>query len=84
MPPERGPVTAFEDLPPSCRAVVQALAAAEGDELSRQDLMRRTGHGPSTMTDALRTLESRRWILRTRDSGDLNRVSVELRHSPNL
>jgi DNA-binding MarR family transcriptional regulator len=73
----------FESLPPSCRAVLQALVALDG-QATRQELMCRTGHSSSTMTDALRTLETRHWILRTRKSDDLNQVSVELRRSPDL
>jgi len=71
----------FESLPPSCRAIIRELEHADG-ELTRQELIERTGHSPSTMTDALRTLENRYWILRARDSEDLNRVSVEIRYSP--
>ena len=74
---------AFESLPPSCRAVVQALCAFDG-QATRQELICRTGHSESTMSDALRTLENRHWILRVRKSDDLNQVSVELRHSPDL
>jgi DNA-binding MarR family transcriptional regulator len=73
----------FESLPPSCRAVVQALRALDG-QATREELICRTGHSGSTMTDALRTLENRHWILRARKSDDLNQVSVELRHSPDL
>lgn len=73
----------FEDLPPSCRAVIRELQRAGGD-LSRQELRAATGHSDSTMTDALRHLENRHWILRTRKSEDLTQVSVELRYSPDL
>jgi len=71
----------FESLPPSCRAIIRELGHA-GGQLTRQELIERTGHSDSTMTDALRNLENRCWILRARDSDDLNRVSVELRCSP--
>jgi len=69
------------ELPPSCRAIVQALEGADG-KLTRQELMRRTYHSSSTMTDALRSLETRGWILRSQHPDDLRRVTVELRHSP--
>jgi len=71
----------FESLPPSCRAIIRELEHA-GGQLMRQKLIEQTGHSDSTITDALRNLENRGWILRARDSEDLNRVTVELRCSP--
>lgn len=71
----------FESLPPSCRAVIRELEHA-GGELTRQELIDRTGHSDSTITDALRNLENRCWILRARDSEDLNHTIIEIRCSP--
>ena len=81
MAPWRRDREDFESLPPSCRAVIRELDHA-GGELTRQELIEQTGHPDSTITDALRNLENRCWVLRARDNEDLNRVSVELRCSP--
>jgi len=74
-----------DDLPPSARYVLQALDNA-GGELPRGDLVDELCHRERTITEALDTLENRGYIVRTRDSEDLRKVSAiladERRYNP--
>jgi DNA-binding MarR family transcriptional regulator len=77
-----GSSSAFDDLPPSAKYVYREIDRA-GGRLSRQELIDRTYLSPSTIDDALRTLESRHFVHKSRKSDALNQVVAETRQSPN-
>ena len=62
-----------DDLPPSCRCVLQALGY-HGPELSRQALLEETGLPERTLDEALNRCESRGFLSLTRKSGDLRQT----------
>jgi uncharacterized membrane protein len=66
-----------DDLPPSCRCVLQALRY-QGPELSRQALLEETGLPERTLYDALETCESRGYIVRARKSGNAREIVAKL------
>jgi len=66
-----------DDLPPSCRCVIQALRYY-GPELSRQELLKATGLPERTLYDALETCESRGYIIRARKSGNAREIVAKL------
>jgi len=66
-----------EDLPPSCRCVIQALRYY-GPELSRQELVEATGLPERTLDDALERCETRGYLHRARKSGDLRQTVATL------
>lgn len=69
-----------DSLPPSCKYVLKVLEC-HGNRMTRQELLEETNLAPSTLDDALRTLESRQCILKMRKSNDPNQVVAELRQS---
>jgi hypothetical protein len=62
-----------DDLPPSCRCVLQALRY-HGPELSRQALLEETGLPERTLDEALHRCESRGFLSRARKSGNLRQT----------
>ena len=62
-----------DDLPPSCRCVLQALRY-HGPELSRQALLEETGLPARTLDEALNRCESRDLLSLSRKSGDLRQT----------
>lgn len=62
-----------DDLPPSCRCVLQALRY-QGPELSRQALLKETGLPERTLDEALYRCESRGFLSRARKSGDVRQT----------
>ena len=62
-----------DDLPPSCRCVLQALRYY-GPELSRQALLEETGLPARTLDEALNRCESRGFLSLSRKSGDLRQT----------
>jgi DNA-binding IclR family transcriptional regulator len=62
-----------DDLPPSCRCILQALRY-HGPELSRQALLEETGLPERTLDEALDRCESRGFLSLTRKSGDLRQT----------
>lgn len=62
-----------DDLPPSCRCVLQALKY-RGPELSRQALLKETGLPERTLDSALDRCESCDLLSRSRKSGDLRQT----------
>jgi len=66
-----------DDLPPSCRCILQALRY-HGPELSRQALLEETGLPERTLDEALDRLENCGRIRRARKSGDLRQTVAEL------
>ena len=63
----------IDDLPPSCRCVLQALNY-RGPELSRQELLEETGLPERTLDEALNRCESRGFLSRARKSGDVRQT----------
>lgn len=62
-----------DDLPPSCRCVLQALTY-HGPELSRQQLLGETGLPERTLDEALSRCESCDLLSLSRKSGDLRQT----------
>jgi len=62
-----------DDLPPSCRCVLQALRY-HGPELSRQQLLEETGLPERTLDEALHRCETRGYLSRSRKSGNLRQT----------
>jgi len=62
-----------DDLPPSCRCVLQALRY-HGPELSRQALLEETGLPARTLDEALNRCETCGYLSRSRKSGDLRQT----------
>jgi uncharacterized membrane protein len=62
-----------DNLPPSCRCVLQALRY-HGPELSRQALLKETGLPKRTLDEALDRCESRGFLSLHRKSGDLRQT----------
>lgn len=73
----------FESLPPSCQCVRLAFEKNETDRLTRQELLEETNLSETALDEALKSLEKRHCIVKTRKSGDLTQVVAEYRHSPN-
>lgn len=71
------PAEVGSDLPPSCRYVLYVLER-EG-ELSRQELLERTGLPAQTVDWALETLTEGDFLLKSRDPMDLRQVVYEVR-----
>lgn len=63
----------IDDLPPSCRCVLQALNY-RGGELSRQELLAETGLPERTLDEALDRCESRDFLSLSRKSADLRQT----------
>lgn len=76
--PERPIPDGLESAPPSCKYVYHVLEAADGP-VPRQELIEETYLPESTLVDALETLDTRGYLLRTRESEDLRQVSYEIR-----
>ena len=66
-----------DDLPPSCRCVLQALRY-HGPELSRQALLEETGLPERTLDEALDRCESCGYLSRSRKSGNLRQTTATL------
>jgi DNA-binding MarR family transcriptional regulator len=66
-----------DDLPPSCRCVLQALRY-HGPELSRQALLEETGLPERTLDEALHRCEYRGFLFRARKSGNLRQTTATL------
>jgi len=77
-----GSTDALAELPPSAKYVYRELD--RHGPLSRQALIERTWLAPSTLDDALRRLESRHLIHKSRKPEDLTQVLIETRQSPDL
>lgn len=71
-----GDSTPADDLPPSCRYVLDVLDRVDG-ECSRQELLEETELPPDTLDDALARLDETAKIAKTRDPGDLRQVVVK-------
>jgi len=78
----------LENLPPSCKLVLKVfeyesedLPGCDGPALTRQRLLEETELSPSTLDDALRTLENRQAIHISSDARRADRVVAELRQS---
>jgi len=82
MASHRGGRDGRDELPPSAKYVLDVVER-EGP-LARQALLDQTWLAESTVDDALRTLESRHFIHRSRKSDDLTQVLIESRQSPDL
>jgi len=67
-----------DDLPPSARYVLDALADAADGTLSRRELNDELCHRERTIDDALNILETRGYISRSRKDEDLRQIVVEL------
>ncbi|WP_324757055.1 helix-turn-helix domain-containing protein [Haloarcula montana] len=65
----------LDDLPPSAKYVYDVVD--RDGPLSRQELQERTGLPETTLDDAVKTLENRDYLLRTRDSEDLRQVVMK-------
>ena len=61
------------DLPPSCRCVLQALKY-HGPKLTRQELLEETGLPERTLDGALKRCETRGYLHRARKSGDVRQT----------
>jgi DNA-binding MarR family transcriptional regulator len=70
----------FESLPPSCKYVYRELD--RDGPLTRQQLLARTYLAPTTLDDALETLENRHFVHRARKNDDLRQVVAEIREHP--
>jgi hypothetical protein len=66
-----------EDIPPSCRCVLQALRYY-GPELSRQELLEKTGLPERTLDEALDRCDSRGYLSRARKPGDIRQTTATL------
>jgi DNA-binding MarR family transcriptional regulator len=77
MVAERADPDRIDELPPSCGYVIDALADA-GGSLHRQELISELRHCERTIDEALRTLESRGYLRRDRDSDDLRQTVAHL------
>lgn len=62
-----------DDLPPSCRCVLQALKH-HGPKLTRQELLKQTGLPERTLDEALNRCENRGYLHRARKSGDVRQT----------
>jgi DNA-binding MarR family transcriptional regulator len=78
MPQNGRDQEATDSLPPSCRYVLSALADADANELTLQELDNRLCHRKRTIAEALKTLENRGYIHKKQDSDDLRQVVAEL------
>jgi len=77
-----GPTGDVSELPPSAKYVYREID--EHGPLTRQGLIARTWLAESTVDDALRSLESRHLIHKSRKPDDLTQVLIESRQSPDL
>ncbi|GAB6863198.1 MarR family transcriptional regulator [Haloplanus litoreus] len=74
------PPAGFEDLPPSAKYVLRELD--RDGPLTRQELLGRTYLAPTTLDEALDTLESRHFVHKARKNDDLRQVVAEIRQYP--
>jgi len=66
------------DLPPSAKYVYHVLEEADGDRVTRQELLERVALDERTVDRALERLQNVDYIDKTRDNEDLRQVVVVL------
>ena len=66
------------DLPPSAKYVYHVLDEADGDRVTRQELLERVALDERTVDRALERLQNVDYIDKTRDNKDLRQVVVIL------
>jgi len=66
------------DLPPSAKYVFHVLEEADGEQVTRQELLERVALDERTVDRALERLQNVDYIDKTRDNEDLRQVVVIL------